>query len=65
MCFDALRVSKEHVKLEMMTEAYETDFTPAIDNLQKEVQRKEQQVDRSCRNRGVNAIKAKFYRNLA
>ena len=65
MCFDALRTSKEEEKLMLMSEALEGDCMPAIQSLNKDVERTTQTAVRSGKKRGVNAVKAMIYRQVA
>ena len=64
-CFDALRISKEEEKFILMTEALEGDCAPAIESLNKSIERKTQEAVRSGRKRGVDSIKNMIYRQVA
>ena len=48
-----------------MSEALEGDCSPAIESLNKDIERKTQVAVRSGRNRGLNAIKNMIYRQVA
>ena len=65
ICFDALRVSKEQEKLVMMTEALESDYQPAIDSLNKDVEIKTQTAVRSGKNRSCQVFRSMIYRRVA
>ena len=65
MCFDALKQSKEEEKFMLMSEALEGDCQPAIESLNKDVERKTQVAVRTGKKRGLECFKAMIYRQVA